>query len=172
MPSGGMPPVRSKRGAVHTLSCSPHGLTIAIDHLVTGSIEALMPSTEGTKARALPPLAPGDCMASPATKVAPMSGADFKTRLRNLGRSHAAFAIEIGASLRSVDRWANSGPPPEVAYLVDLLTTLELHVVGRPSFPDQLDRLMERAANQGRLAEFVEATRRWYADRHIDDFDV
>lgn len=111
-------------------------------------------------------------MAWPASKVAPMSGADFKIRLRNLGRSHAAFAIEIGVSLRSVDRWANSGPPPEVAYLVDLLTSLEHHVAGRPSFPDQLDRLMEKAANQGRLAEFVEATRRWYADRHIDDFDV
>lgn len=99
-----------------------------------------------------------------------MSDAEFRDRLRELGRMHADFAREVGSSPRSVDRWISKRPPPEIAYIVDLLMTPQ-RVAPQPSeadrplpdgnFQSELDRLCTRAEADGRKAEFIAAIEGW-----------
>ncbi|KIU37094.1 hypothetical protein SR39_02190 [Methylobacterium radiotolerans] len=100
----------------------------------------------------------------------PMSGAEFRERLRELGRSHAEFAREVGSSPRSVDRWISGRPPPEIAYIVDLLMTIQLvapqplqadRPISERSFQSELDRIFSRAEAEGRKAEFIAAIEGW-----------
>lgn len=110
----------------------------------------------------------------PQSCTACMSGSEFRARLRELGRTQGAFAREIGSSHRSVNRWSSEGPPPEVAYLLDLLATLELHMGMAPVDlpPDEgdlpvrveLDRILARAMAVGRRAETLEEIRTWLSD--------
>ncbi|MGU3661534.1 hypothetical protein [Methylobacterium fujisawaense] len=103
-----------------------------------------------------------------------MSATEFRARLQELGRTQVAFAQEIGSSHRSVNRWSSKGPPPEVAYLLDLLATLELHVgvpqaeTARESLElpvrTELDRLLARATVLGRRTEVLDHVRLWLAE--------
>lgn len=100
-----------------------------------------------------------------------MTGSEFRARLRELGRTQSGFAHEIGGSHRSVTRWISEGPPPEVAYLMDLLTTLELHI-GSASTRSEgesnahqvdtaLDRLLVQATASGHRDELIAEIHRW-----------
>ncbi|MBY0256997.1 hypothetical protein [Methylobacterium sp.] len=110
----------------------------------------------------------------PQSSIAPLSAAEFRARLRELGRTQDGFAQEIGSSLRSVNRWSNEGPPPAVAYLLDLLETLELHVgasqmelAPKPldlAVRDELDRVLARATALGRRTETLKDVRTWLAE--------
>jgi hypothetical protein len=103
-----------------------------------------------------------------------MSAAEFRARLRELGRTQVGFAQEIGSSHRSVNRWSSEGPPPEVAYLLDLLATLELHVGAPPAAMArealdhpvrvELDRLLAWATTLGRRTETLDDVRTWLAE--------
>ncbi|MCJ2042238.1 helix-turn-helix transcriptional regulator [Methylobacterium sp. J-059] len=103
--------------------------------------------------------------------VTPMSGSEFRARLRELGRTQSGFAREIGGSHRSVTRWISEGPPPEVAYLIDLLATLELHIGQSTTRTDDksneyqvdsaLDRLLVQATASGRRAELIAGVHQW-----------
>ncbi|MGU3404920.1 hypothetical protein [Methylobacterium brachiatum] len=55
-----------------------------------------------------------------------MDAGEFKARLHLLNRTQAQFAAEIGCTRRTVSIWASKGPPTHIAYLLDLLTVLEL----------------------------------------------
>lgn len=100
-----------------------------------------------------------------------MSGTEFRLRLRELGRTDAAFAEEIGCSARSVSRWVSEGPPSEIAYIIDLLLTLELSIgasaspgdesAGNCGFDVALNDLLARASMEGRKAELFASVRRW-----------
>lgn len=104
-----------------------------------------------------------------------MTGPEFKHRLRLMGRTQVGFASEVGVTERTVHYWASKGPPAEIAYLVDILTTVEMpfgpHVdlVDDPSAAmafaqaaaKVMDRLADRAAHRGAKREFVDAVRLW-----------
>lgn len=100
-----------------------------------------------------------------------MTGSEFRARLRELGRTQSGFAREIGGSQRSVTRWISEGPPPEVAYLMDLLTTLELHIGSAPTHSERdsnghqvdtaLDRLLVQATASGHRDELIAEVERW-----------
>ncbi|MBA7558874.1 hypothetical protein ES708_00484 [subsurface metagenome] len=105
-----------------------------------------------------------------------MTGAEFRSRLRELGRTDAAFAEEVGSSTRSVSRWVSEGPPPEIAYLVDLLLTLELHIgapispeggAGKDAFDIVFDDMLARAAISGRKSELIASMRRWLEHQYV-----
>lgn len=99
-----------------------------------------------------------------------MEAAEFKARLRILGRTQVDFALETGKSLRAIHYWASHGPPSEVVYLLDLLTAWELPfgpAAGRDdevgfarAIENQLDRLLALAAPSQR-AEFLRYVAIW-----------
>lgn len=105
-----------------------------------------------------------------------MEGAEFKARLRVLGRTQVDFALETGKSLRTIHYWASNGPPTEVAYLLDLLTAWELpfgpaaglddRVGFARAIENQLDRLLELAAPSQR-AEFLRYVAIWSERHHL-----
>jgi hypothetical protein len=105
-----------------------------------------------------------------------MTGAEFKHRLRLLGRTQVGFASEIGVTERTVHNWANKGPPAEICYLVDTLTSLEMPFGPRSDANSNgqqaqtafarsanalMNQLAERAARTGAEREFVDAVRLW-----------
>lgn len=104
-----------------------------------------------------------------------MTGSEFKHRLRLLGRTQVGFALEIGVTERTVRNWASRGPPAEVCYLIDTITSLEMpfgprvevdrDVAAEKAFARSaikvMDELEERAARTGAGREFVDAVRLW-----------
>jgi hypothetical protein len=127
----------------------------------------------GTFARSCDaPAIEGTCVVERSeSHLTDMTGAEFRAHLRELGRTDAAFAEEIGSSIRSVSRWVSEGPPPEIAYIVDLLLTLELNI-GAPGLPEEVvaddggfdiafDSMLARAALTGSESELIESMRRW-----------
>lgn len=104
-----------------------------------------------------------------------MTGEEFKARLRLLRRTQTGFAAELGVALRTVHYWAHRGPPSEVSYLLDVLTSLELpfgpdaaasdRYISSAIFTDKvvkvIDRLSEESEKLGRGTEFEQAIIIW-----------
>lgn len=104
-----------------------------------------------------------------------MTGSEFKHRLRLLGRTQVGFALEIGVTERTVRNWASRGPPAEIRYLIDTMTSFEMPFgpqVGAVRDPTAktafarsatkvMNELAERAARTGAEGEFVDAVRVW-----------
>ena len=104
-----------------------------------------------------------------------MTGSEFKHRLRLLGRTQVAFASEIGVTERTVHNWASKGPPAEIRYLIDTMTSLEMpfgpqvevarDLASAKAFARSatmvMNQLAERAARTGAGPEFVDAVRLW-----------
>lgn len=104
-----------------------------------------------------------------------MTGSEFKHRLRLLGRTQVGFASEIGVTERTVHNWASKGPPAEIRYLIDTMTSLEMpfgpqvetarDLAAAKAFARSatlvMNQLAERAARTGAGREFVDAVRIW-----------
>ncbi|CAM2790380.1 hypothetical protein JHFBIEKO_4910 [Methylobacterium mesophilicum] len=104
-----------------------------------------------------------------------MTGSEFKHRLRLLGRTQVGFASEIGVTERTVHNWASKGPPAEIRYLIDTMTSLEMpfgphHEVVRDLAAEKafarsativMNQLAEQAARTGAGREFIDAVRLW-----------
>jgi hypothetical protein len=104
-----------------------------------------------------------------------MNGSDFKHRLRLLGRTQIGFAAEIGVTERTVRNWTSKGPPAEIQYLIDTMTSLEmpfgpkvqeaLDPTGQRAFARSATKVMndlaKRAARTGAGREFEDAVRVW-----------
>jgi hypothetical protein len=104
-----------------------------------------------------------------------MNGSEFKHRLRILGRTQSGFAAEIGVTERTIHNWTSKGPPAEICYLIDTMTSLEMpfgpevkgerDLTGEKAFTRAATKVMnelaERADRMGAGHEFVDAVRLW-----------
>lgn len=104
-----------------------------------------------------------------------MNGSEFKHRLRLIGRTQIGFAAEIGVTERTVHNWARKGPPSEIRYLIDTMTSLEMpfgpQVADvRTTTSEQdfarlaaqaMDQLAEKAVRIGAGREFIDAVHLW-----------
>src|SRR4051812_5309831 len=107
-----------------------------------------------------------------------MTGAEFKARLRMLGRTQVGFATETGKSLRAVHNWASAGPPSEVIHLLDMLTLWELPfgpsnnsdeaLVFSRAVERELDRLLA-LAGPARREEFIHTIFEWATQKTAID---
>ncbi|MET3415039.1 hypothetical protein [Methylobacterium sp. 1030] len=104
-----------------------------------------------------------------------MNGSEFKQRLRILGRTQIGFATEIGVTERTVHNWTSKGPPSEICYLIETMTSLEMpfgpkvavarNATSEREFTRSVARVMDRLAEQavcvGAEHAFVDAVRNW-----------
>lgn len=97
-----------------------------------------------------------------------MTGAEFKSALRRLGRTQIGFAREIGVSRRSVHLWVEQGPPAYVVYLINLIEryVMATSQLPRPeqSSPDPTEALCAMYSiveSGGARLEFLGAVERW-----------
>ncbi|MCJ2142764.1 helix-turn-helix domain-containing protein [Methylobacterium sp. E-066] len=105
-----------------------------------------------------------------------MDGNEFKSRLRLLGRTQAAFAQEVGVGLRTVQNWAKNGPPSEISYVLDMLFDFEMPLgpvdliaydtnLLKTSTFRRLDSLLNVAKSAGCDDDFKNVVRRWLLER-------
>ncbi|MCP1561414.1 UNVERIFIED_ORG: hypothetical protein M2438_000418 [Methylobacterium sp. SuP10 SLI 274] len=92
-----------------------------------------------------------------------------------MGRTQVGFASEVGVTERTVHYWTSKGPPAEICYLVDVLTTVEMPFGPNIDLVDDpcaaaafarattqiMDQLADRAAHRGAKREFIDAVRLW-----------